>query len=113
MAERRHTIRVSFRKRIRFRPLNSEFWGWGYTSNLSRKGIRIEAFNVLPPCSKVLIHIHMGRHILENGIMEEILRLEGVVVWVSLPSFGTFSRMGIKILNSIDGIDRVRTKALP
>ena len=90
MAERRYTIRMTFRKRIQFRSSNSEFWGRGYTSNISRNGVRVEAFKVLPPCSRILIHIHMGRHVLEDGIMEEILRLEGTVVGCLSPYLERF-----------------------
>lgn len=108
MADRRCTNRTPLRKRVRFGTFSIEFWG--YISNISEKGVRIEAHKVFSPRSRITINIYMGMDGLETGTMEEVIKLEGVVIWASPALSGTIARMGIKLLKGADGIETVKAK---
>ncbi|MGE5446334.1 MAG: PilZ domain-containing protein [Ignavibacteriales bacterium] len=79
----------------------------GYTFNLSEDGFCIRAQRVFPPRSKILIQIHLGGTDLEESRMDEIIRVEGTVAWVSPVLPGIFSTMGIKFLRQSDGIKQI------
>lgn len=105
MTNRRGSRRVPFRKRIRYGLTNLDFLG--YTSNISEKGIRIESHKIFPPRSKMAVHIYMGEIGLEEGAMEEIFILEGIVVWASPTLPGVLPTMGIKFLSRADDIKTI------
>lgn len=105
MTNRRVTRRVPFRKRVRYGLTNPNFSG--YTSNISENGIRIGSHKIFPPQAKIVIHIHMGEIGIEEGAMEEIAILEGVVVWVSPTLPGVLAKMGIKLISRADDIKSI------
>ena len=102
MANRRISRRVPFRKLVRYGLTNANFSG--YTSNVSENGIRIESHKIFSPRSEIVIHIHMGEVGIEEGVMEDIAILEGVVVWVSPTLPGVLAKMGIKFISRADDI---------
>lgn len=102
MANRRISRRVPFRKLVRYGLTNANFSG--YTSNVSENGIRIESHKIFSPRSEIVIHIHMGEVGIEEGVMEDIAILEGVVVWVSPALPGVLAKMGIKFISRADDI---------
>lgn len=81
MANRRQSARIPFRKMVKFEL--SDPASVGYTFNLSEDGIGVKAHRVLSLRSKILIHIHMSSDDLGESSMNEIIRLEGTVAWVS------------------------------
>ena len=105
MTSRRVSRRVPFRKRVRYGLTNANFSG--YTSNISENGIRIESHKIFAPRTKMVIHIHMGEIGIEEGAMEEIAILEGVVVWVSPTLPGVLAKMGIKLISRADDIKSI------
>ena len=110
MTNRRVSRRVPFRKRVRYGLTNLDFLG--YTSNISENGIRIESHKIFPPRAKMLIHIYMGEIGLEEGAMEEIVTLEGMVVWVTPTLPGVLPRMGIKLLSRADEIKLIHRQKI-
>jgi hypothetical protein len=110
MADKRFSNRIPFRRRVRFGSSDPEFSG--YTSNISENGIRIEAHKVFPPRSKVTVYIYMSGDGLENSMMQEIIRLEGLVTWASPTLPRMLSKMGIKFLKNTDITSIVKAKAV-
>ena len=96
MANRRLSVRIPFRKRVKYGSSEPNFVG--YTFNLSEGGVGIKADRVFHPQSRIIIHIY---------IEDEIVKLEGVVVWVSPTLPGIISAMGIKFLSRADDIKRI------
>jgi hypothetical protein len=53
--------------------------------------VGIKADRVFHPQSRIMVHIYVG---------DEIIKLEGIVAWVSPALPGVISSMGIKFLRS-------------
>ncbi len=96
MSNRRQSARIPFRKRVKYGLSDPTFVG--YTFNLSEGGIGIKADRVFHPRSRIITHIY---------IEDEIVRLEGVVVWVSPILPGVISSMGVKFSSRTDDIKRI------
>ncbi len=94
MANRRLSTRIPFRKRVKYGLADSS--SVGYTFNLSEDGIGIKGNRVFSSRSKILIQIHVSETDLEESSMDEIIRLEGTVAWVSPALPGILPIMGIK-----------------
>ncbi len=105
MTNRRSSRRLPFRKRIRYGFSNPNFLG--YTTNISEKGIRIESNKILAPRSKISIQIFMGEIGLQEGAMEEVVMLEGEVVWVTPTLQGFLPSMGVKLISRADEIKSI------
>lgn len=58
----------------------------------------IKADRVFHPQSRIMVHIYLG---------DEIIKLEGIVAWVSPALPGVISSMGIKFSSRTDDIKRV------
>jgi len=86
MADRRLSKRLLFRKKFKYGVCNPKFNG--LTHNISEDGIGIKTNKPLMPVAQIILDIFLG---------EDILRLTGVVRWVSDDLPDTNSRMGIKI----------------
>jgi hypothetical protein len=95
MSDRRLSRRIPFRKRIKYGLSDPTFVG--YTFNLSESGIGIKADRVFPTKSRIVVHIYIG---------DEIVKLEGIVAWVSSTLPGILSLMGIKFLSCTNDIKR-------
>jgi PilZ domain. len=93
MVERRLSTRIPFRQRIKYGSTNLTFTG--YTFNLSEGGIGITTNKVLPPKSRITMHIYMGN---------ETLKIEGIVAWTSPVLPGIQSKMGVKFSSRTDDI---------
>jgi len=96
---------LPFRKRVRYGYSNPNFLG--YTTNISEKGIRVECHKILPPRSKISLQIYLGEVGLDEGAMEEVVTLEGEVVWVTPTLQGFLPRMGVKLTSRADEIKSI------
>ena len=96
-SNRRLSERIPFRNMIKYGSW-SPIW-IGRTVNLSEGGIGIKADKILLPGSKIVALLHMD---------DEIIELEGVVEWVSLPealsTIMGLSTIGINFSCSADNI---------
>jgi Tfp pilus assembly protein PilZ len=92
----RLSTRIPFRKRVKYG--SSDPTSAGYTFNLSEGGIGIKADRVFHPKSRIIVHIYTE---------DEIVKLEGVVVWVSPALHGILSTMGIKFSSRINDIKSI------
>jgi hypothetical protein len=105
MANRRLSIRVPFRKRVRYGLSNPN--SSGYALNISKNGMAIESHRTFPVRSKIMIHIHIGGNTIEDGRMEEVVLVEGIISWVSHTLPGIPTKMGIKFVSKFDEINRI------
>lgn len=96
MVERRLSIRIPYRQRVKYGSNSHTFTG--YTFNLSEHGVGITANRVFPPKSRVMVNIYVG---------EETLKLEGIVAWTSPVLYGVQSKMGIRFSSRTDDIKRI------
>jgi hypothetical protein len=110
MTNRRVSRRIPFRKRVRYGLTNPNFSG--YTSNISASGIKIESHKIFAPQSEIIVHIHLGDVGIEEGVMEDVAILEGVVVWVSATLPGTLAKMGIKFVSRADDVNSIYRQRL-
>jgi len=79
--ERRAHPRVLLDQKVYFstdRPINE-----GFTYNLSPNGLSLISDVVLPVNSNIKIDIHLKKYDHENTETEEIVTVEGKVVWVT------------------------------
>ncbi len=79
----------------------------GYTFNLSEGGISIKAHRVLSSRSTISIQIYMSGADLEGSTMNDIIKLEGTVAWVSRVLPGILPTMGVKFLDRSSNIKRI------
>lgn len=96
VTNRRLSTRIPFRKRVKFGTSEPAFVG--YTFNLSEGGMGIKADRVFHPLSRITVQMY---------IEDEIIKLEGVVVWVSPTLPGIISSMGVKFSSRTDDIRRI------
>lgn len=97
VVNRRVSRRIPFRKRVKYGLSDSPTSAFtGYTFNLSEDGIGVKTHRVFLPRSKILIQIHTSGVDLEESRMDEIIKLEGTVTWVSPTLPGILPTMGIK-----------------
>jgi hypothetical protein len=96
MEDRRSSRRIPFRTKVKYGVSNPDLGGYAF--NLSEGGIGIKAHRVFPPHSKIAVFLYMG---------DQIMRLEGVVRWISPTLPGTRSSMGIKFTSRTDNIKSV------
>lgn len=107
-ANRRVSRRIPFRKEVKYGLSNSPNSTFaGYTFNLSEGGIGIKAHRVFSPQSKISIQIHMSGADLEGSHMNDIIKLDGTVAWVSRVLPGILPTMGVKFLNRSSDIKRI------
>jgi hypothetical protein len=107
-ANRRASRRIPFRKKVKYGLSNSPNSMFaGYTFNLSEGGISIKAHRVFSPRSKISIQIYMSGADLEGSTMNDIIKLEGTVVWVSRVLPGILPKMGVKFLDRSSDIKRI------
>ncbi len=105
---RRASRRIPLRKKVKYGlsdSLDSTFTG--YTFNLSEGGVGIKAHRVFPPRSKVSIQIHISDADLGESSMNDIIKLEGTVAWVSPILPGILPTMGIKFSNRSRDIKQI------
>jgi PilZ domain-containing protein len=96
---RRLSDRIPFRYKIKYGSW-SPVWT-GNTINLSEGGIGIKANKILLPESEIVTLLFMD---------DEMIKLEGIVAWVSLPetlSIIGLSTMGINFLGNTDNVKRI------
>ncbi len=96
---RRLSERIPFRNTIKYGS-KSPVW-IGRTVNLSEGGIAIKADKILLPGSKIVALVYMD---------DEIIELEGIVAWVSLPETLVameLSTIGINFSSNADKIKRI------
>lgn len=107
-ANRRASRRIPFRKKVKYGLSNSpDSMFAGYTFNLSEGGIGIKAHRVFSHRSKISIQIYMSGADLEGNTMNDIIKLEGTVAWVSRVLPGILPTMGVKFLDRSSNIKRI------
>lgn len=107
-ANRRASRRIPFRKKVKYGLSNSpDSMFAGYTFNLSEGGIGIKAHRVFSHRSKISIQIYMSGADLEGNTMNDIIKLEGTVAWVSRVLPGILPTMGVKFLDRSSDIKRI------
>ncbi len=107
-ANRRASRRIPFRKKVKYGLSNSPNSMFaGYTFNLSEGGISIKAHRVLSSRSTISIQIYMSGADLEGSTMNDIIKLEGTVAWVSRVLPGILPTMGVKFLDRSSNIKRI------
>jgi hypothetical protein len=102
---RRLSERIPFRKRVKYGLSNHALAG--YTFNLSEDGIGIKSNRVFSSRSKIVIQICISGTDLQESSMDEIIKLEGTVAWVSPVLPGILPTMGIKFSNRSNDIRRI------
>jgi hypothetical protein len=108
MANRRASRRIPSRNKVKYGLLNSPNSTFtGYTINLSEDGACVKARRIFPPGSKILLQLYLGSSNLGEGSMDEIIRVEGTVVWVSPTLPGIIPTMGIKFSNRNSDLKRI------
>jgi hypothetical protein len=98
-SNRRLSERIPFRNKIKYGSWSPVLMGM--TINLSEGRIGIKANRILLPGSNIVALIYMD---------DEIIELEGIVAWVSLPetlSTIGLSTIGISFSSSADNIKRI------
>jgi hypothetical protein len=93
MGEKRKSKRLPFRKRIRLGKENPTFMG--YAVNISEKGLEVEARNVFPSGTKIVISILEEG---ESGKDVEEIRVEGIVRWSTRLVGSLSGKMGVEII---------------
>jgi hypothetical protein len=94
--DRRLSNRVPLKRKIKYglsKPTLS-----GYTFNISENGMGIKVSRVLLPKSIVLVDIYMG---------DKVVRVEGMIAWVSSILPEKASTMGIRLTSRTDDIKRI------
>jgi len=94
--DRRLSSRIPLKRKIKYglsKPTLS-----GYTFNISENGIGIKVSRTLPPKSIVLVEIYMG---------DKVVRVEGMVAWVSSLLPAKVSTMGIRLTSRTDDIKSI------
>jgi hypothetical protein len=94
MEDRRSSRRIPFREKVKYGSSDNPNLV-GYTFNLSEGGVGIKAYRVFPPRSKIVVFLYTG---------DEVIRILGLVVWVSPTLPGALSSMGVKFLSRADSI---------
>ena len=103
MGEKRKSRRLNFRKRIRVGKENPTFMG--YAVNISEHGLEIEARNIFPAGTRIVISFQEDGDSGNDGQQE--IRIEGVVKW-STRLIGCLSgNMGVEVTD--DPADIVKT----
>ena len=94
MGEKRKLRRLNFRKRIRLGKENPTFMG--YAVNISEHGLEIEARNIFPAGTRIVISFQeegdSGKDGQERGI-------EGVVKWSTRLVGSLSGNMGVEIVD--------------
>jgi hypothetical protein len=94
MGEKRKSRRLPFRKRIRLGKDNPTFMG--YAVNISEKGLEVEARNVFPAGTRIVISFQEEG---ESGKEGEEIRVEGIVRWSSRLVGSLSGKMGVEIID--------------
>ncbi len=89
MTDKRLSNRKLLRRRVKCGAINPT--NRGFTFDITKGGIGIDTDKPLVPKSKIIADIFVG---------DEIYRIEGIVKWVSIGLYRTYSSMGIKITNN-------------
>jgi hypothetical protein len=105
VTERRLSRRIPFRKKVKYGLSEPSFLGYAF--NLSEDGVGIKVHKVFPPHSRIVFHIYMDRVGLEDGSVDEAIKLEGIVAWISPTLPRILPTMGIKFSSCTDDIKRI------
>ncbi|MEW6143503.1 MAG: PilZ domain-containing protein [Thermodesulfobacteriota bacterium] len=102
MGEKRKSRRLPFRKRIRLGKENPTFMG--YAVNISEQGLEVEARNVFPAGTRIVISLQEEG---ESGKDIEEIRVEGIVRWSTRLAGSLSGKMGVEIID--DSGDTVKS----
>jgi hypothetical protein len=93
MGEKRNSRRLPYRKRIRLGKETPAYMG--YAVNISESGLEIEARNVFPPGTRIVISFQEED---DPGKDNEEIRVEGVVRWSTRLVGSLSGKMGVEII---------------
>ena len=94
MGEKRKSRRLNFRKRIRLGKENPTFMG--YAVNISEHGLEIEARNIFPASTRIVISFQEEG---DSGKDDQERRIEGVVKWSTRLVGSLSGSMGVEIID--------------
>lgn len=99
MGEKRKSRRVSYRKRIRLGKETPTYMG--YAVNISERGLEIEARNLFPAGTRIIISFQeenvTGKQIEQNNI-------EALVRWSTRLVGSLSGKMGVEIISDSDDL---------
>lgn len=103
MGEKRKYRRLPYRKRIRLGKDDPTFMG--YASNISERGLEIEARNIYPTGTRIVISFQDEN---DSGKDGEEIRIQGIVKWSTRLVGSLSGNMGIEITeDSGDVVKRI------
>lgn len=102
MGEKRKSRRVPYRKRIRLGKENPTYMG--YAVNISERGLEIEARNLFPVGTRIIISFQEENAAGKNS---EEIRIETLVKWSTRLVGSLSGKMGVEIIGDND--DLIRT----
>ncbi len=94
MGEKRKSRRLPYRKRIRVGKENPTYMG--YAVNISERGLEIEARNIFPAGTRIVISFQDESDI--GKVIEEI-RVNAVVKWCTRLVGSLSGKMGVEIID--------------
>lgn len=99
MGEKRQSRRIPFRRRIRLGKENPTYMG--YAINISERGLEIEARNLFPSGTRIIISFQE-----ENAAEKksEDIRIEALVKWSTRLVGSLLGKMGVEILGDSDDL---------
>jgi hypothetical protein len=101
MGEKRKSRRLPYRKRIRLGKENPTYMG--YAVNISERGLEIEARNIFPAGTRIVISFQDES---DPGKDSEEIRVEGVVKWCTRLVGSLSGKMGVEIVD--DSVEIVK-----
>lgn len=101
MGEKRKSRRLPYRKRIRVGKENPTYMG--YAVNISERGLEIEARNIFPAGTRIVISFQDESDI--GNDVEEI-RVNAVVKWSTRLVGSLSGKMGVEIID--DSVEAVK-----
>lgn len=94
MGEKRTSRRVPYRKRIRLGKENPTYMG--YAVNISERGLEIEARNIFPAGTRIVISFQDET---DTGKNTEEIRVYAVVKWCTRLVGSLSGKMGVEIID--------------
>ncbi|OGE23374.1 MAG: hypothetical protein A3J42_06665 [Candidatus Dadabacteria bacterium RIFCSPHIGHO2_12_FULL_53_21] len=94
MGEKRKSRRLPYRKRIRLGKENPTFMG--YAVNISERGFEIEARNIFPAGTRIVIGFQDES---DPGKDNEEIRVNAVVKWCTRLVGSLSGKMGVEIID--------------
>ena len=99
MGEKRKSRRVHYRKRIRLGKETPTYMG--YAVNISERGLEIEARNLFPAGTRIVISFQEEN---VTGKQSEEIKIDALVKWSTRLAGSLSGKMGVEIVNDTGNI---------